>query len=362
MNKVIVMLVYNKIQYDSRVIRAAECLADAGYIIKVISCNSDINFKNDKFESIVVYSKLKGQMLLFYFWLSCLFYLLRNKKIIDLVYIHDYYLPIIGGIWYKLTKLPWIYDAHELLFFRRDEKVSLRTKFFFFLEKKNISSASLVVTANAERCRIMKTIYKIHDVIFVLNVSNIVDTKCIVCNKKNIIVYQGVMSSERDIDFFINGQCFLKSKFYLKLIGGGPYLLDLMNKVKMLGLQSSIIFTGRLNQYDLYQESCSARIGIITYPLTDLNNYYCSPNKIFEYAKMKIPMIVSTQPFLVSMIDKYHMGEVLDIRKGENEYVRLVEKITNNYDYYIEKMDEFLEDYAAVKEMKKLEIGVKRVI
>lgn len=356
------MIVYNQIQYDARVIRAAEALADTGLEIKVISCNSDLQYENGKFESIVFTSRMKHQWVLVYFWWQCLKYVLKHKRDISLLYVHDYYMPLIGGLYYIFTKRKWVYDAHELIFYHAKDKVSCRNKFFLCLEKLFIKSASLVVAANEERRKLMSYVYKLKKTIYILNVASVKRDKVNLSSKRNVIVYQGYLSSERGVDFFINNHLQIDEKYTLKLIGGGPQLEHYKERVNKLKLENRIVFTGLLNQKCLYEESQNSKIGIITYPLNDLNNYYCSPNKIFEYAKMKIPMIVTKQPFLMALIRKYHMGEVLDMEKGENEYKKIIDKIDSNYSYYIERMDDFLNDYSADRELEKLKVAILDIL
>lgn len=358
----VLMIVYNQIQYDARVIRAAEAIADLGIKVKVISCNSDIKYRNDKFESIVFLSKAKHQWILVHFWWQCLKYVLKYRKNISLLYVHDYYMPIIGGLYHVFTKRKWVYDAHELIFYHKKDKISYRNKFFLCLEKMFVKSASLVVAANEERRKLMSYVYKLKKTIYVLNVANVKRDKVGLSLKRNIIVYQGYLSSERGVDFFINNHLQVDEKYTLKLIGGGPQLEHYKEWVNKLKLGNRVVFTGLLDQKRLYEESQKSKIGIITYPLNDLNNYYCSPNKIFEYAKMKIPMIVTKQPFLMTLIQKYHMGEVLDMEKGENEYKKIIDKIDSNYSYYIERMDDFLNDYSADRELEKLKVAILDIL
>ena len=355
------MLVYNQIQYDARVIRAAEALSDIGYKVKVISLNSSLCFQNDKFESIVFQTKLRKRGALLNFWLRCLCYIFENRRSINLLYVHDYYLPIVGGICFFLLRIPWIYDAHELLFQHKTKRSSIRRSFFLFLERKFIRTAALVVAANEERRRLMEQIYHLKKSIYVLNVATNPSAVLFDNRKEAFIVYQGALLKERGVDFFINAQPLLKKRFYLKLIGGGPQLSVYMRKVEELGLADQIIFTGLIDQKRLYEESRHAMLGVVTYPLDDLNNYYCSPNKIFEYAHMKIPMIMSPQPFLVMLAEKYHIGEILDVRKGEEEYLRLVDKMIANYSYYTENMENFLRDFSGERELRKLQIAVQNI-
>ncbi len=86
------MIVYNAIQYDARVMRAAETINSMNENVVVISCNSDLSYKNKYFNSIVFNSKLKGPLLLIGFWLFIFNYCIFHKKEIKLIYVHDYYL------------------------------------------------------------------------------------------------------------------------------------------------------------------------------------------------------------------------------------------------------------------------------
>lgn len=64
----------------------------------------------------------------------------------------------------------------------------------------------------------------------------------------------------------------------------------------------------------------------------------------------------------MTLIQKYHMGEVLDMEKGENEYKKIIDKIDSNYSYYIERMDDFLNDYSADRELEKLKVAILDIL
>lgn len=52
--------------------------------------------------------------------------------------------------------------------------------------------------------------------------------------------------------------------------------------------------------------------GVVLYSPTCLNNVYCAPNKIFEYAAMGLGMILPHYPGLMSINNEFHIGEVCD--------------------------------------------------
>lgn len=358
----ILMVVYNKIQYDARVIRSAEALSNLSENIKVISCNSDIKFKNEKFKSIVYTSGLKESLLLFSFWIYIFKYSILNRNEIKLLYVHDYYLSYVGKIISKLIKVKWVYDAHELLLERKKYKHSSRQKFFKFLEKKAIVKADLVIAANEEREKIIKFIYKLKNTISVLNIAPQIISSNNNIGKEDFIVYQGAMTEGRNISYFIKILQYLPARIKLKLIGTGPDV-DLYKKmVKELSLIDRVIFTGMIPYSQILNESKNCKLGIVYYKLAGLNNFYCSPNKIYEYAQLQIPMLVSTQPFLKQITTKYHIGEVLEISNNIEEHACLIIKIMNNHASYEQGMIKFLSDFTYENEMRKLQESISSII
>lgn len=356
------MIVYNSIQNDARVIRAAEALSKDNKEITVISCNSDKQYENLYFKSIVYHSSKKGPLLLISFWRYILFYLIRHKNEFDILYLHDYFLPIIGKIYSIFSKKKWVYDAHELLIQRKSFKLGKRDKVFQYLEKLSINKADLVIAANEERCRIVKSIYKLHNCISVTNISDInISLYSNSTEPKNIIVYQGILNSERRVDLFIKVLKFLPPYVLLKLIGGGD-IEYYRNMAKQLGVEERVIFTGRLPYAELMKETIECKIGFVTYRMDDLNNIYCSPNKLYEYIQAGLPIIVTPQPFLVDVVKKYGIGEVWDNRdENIKNLAEKIEKIINYYTDYKKKMSIFNTDYNNANEMQKLVAAINNL-
>lgn len=353
MKKTIIMAVYGPIQSDARVIRAAKSLNESNFEISIISLNSDERFSSSCFSNVFLKSKRK-YISLFYFWIKVIRIAIKDKA--DLLYLHDYYMPFAGKIYKILTGKKWIYDAHELIIVNKAEKSSLRMRFFAYLERISIQSASLVIAANNERLMIMKNKYNLKNSIAIQNISDykLPNSSDISQKKDSIIVYQGAIISSRHIDFYLRSHKLLPKEYILLLIGDGDSREKLETTSKELGLSERVIFTGKVTQSELYNYSRKAKIGIITYPLEGLNNYYCAPNKIFEYAALKIPMIGTSQPFLRNMFEKYHIGEIVEWDDTES-YLKAVNKIVSNYDSYLAKMDDFLKENSWEKESEKLQ-------
>lgn len=359
------MVVYNQIQHDARVIRAAECISKTGENICVLSCNSDPNYSNPLFTSVSLSSSLKGPLLLIRFWLFVFCFCVKNKLNIKLLYMHDYFMPYIGKILSFFLHKKWIYDAHELLLQNKKNRMGLRALFFLYNERFSIRNASLVIAANDERARIIKYVYKLRNVISVCNIApyNNDYTLDEETKREDYIVYQGVLSEERQISTYIKMLCHLPDYVKLKLIGGGPDSQYYNTLVNDLHLENRVKFTGRIPYARLIEESRGCKIGIVSYLMDDLNNYYCSPNKLFEYIQYGIPVIVSPQPFLKAVVSKFSIGEVWDIRKDSMaSFVEKVMKILNNRSAYQSGMNSFNAIYTCENEMKKMEKAVCDVL
>jgi len=359
--KQILMVVFNPIEYDARVIRAAEAIESLGESVTVISCNSSLNYKNANFQSIVYTSMRKGPLLLISFWFYVLKYGLQKKKEIRLLYVHDYYTAFLGLLLSRFIDARWIYDAHELLLKGKNEKSSMRDMLFILMERLSIRKADLVITANDERRRIIKHIYQLRNVISVRNIApRFINIGSV--SKEDMIVYQGYLSEKRNVSYFIKLLIYLPPRIKLKLIGTGPDVKLYQEMVQSLSLFDRVIFTGMIPYAKLLNESKSCKLGIVYYDSEGLNNYYCSPNKIYEYAQLGIPMLVSPQPFLKKIVSKYHIGEVLDLNAPLETQADIISKLINNYKYYQQGMKNFLADNSYEKEMAKLKYATYSIL
>ncbi len=354
MKKRILMVVYGPIQTDARVIRSAKGLHELGCEIELISWNSDDSFESPYFKSVNFKIK-KGSFSLFIFWYKVYRYIKKRKNEIDLVYCHDYFMPYLGKIVGKCMQKKWVYDAHELLLYKKGSKVSMREKLFCFLEKRSIKHASLVIAANYERMRIIQYVYKLKNCTYVQNISDVNIPDSIQCvQKDNVIVYQGVLGKSRNVEFYVKMQQFLPDDFKLLLIGDGPARSELARETSELGIENRVEFTGKVSQKELYEKSLPSKIGIVTYTMEGLNNYYCAPNKVFEYATLGIPMIGTPQPFLKSIFKQYKVGEIVAWDDKE-AYLNAVKKICDNYQEYLKGMPKLLEDNNSRKETARLQ-------
>lgn len=85
-----------------------------------------------------------------------------------------------------------------------------------------------------------------------------------------------------------------------------------------------------------------AYIGVATYDEISLNNLYCAPNKIYEYAGFGIPMLCSDIPGLRYTIGYNCAGECLDLKNIE-KVKKAIKMIDENYEEYSKNSKRFFD-------------------
>lgn len=354
------MVLFGPLETDARVLRSIDTVLKKGYELLIITYGTASSFRPS---GEYVFKDLKKKfsnsyITQVYFTLYICFYYLFHRKDFNIVYLQDYYSTVPGEIlslFVHHKKI--IYDAHELLIAPKRYINDFKTKFYIWVERKLIKKNNVVVVeANRERERIMKLHYGLKSIISVLNISRY--TTVSLCNrtlpKDDIyIVYQGAMTAERNIPFFIRALKSLPYRIKLLLIGDGPCLSSYDDIIKSEKVEDRVIITGRLSNNEMMERLKGCSVGIISYSFSDWNNIFCSPNKIFEYSAISLPFIATDQPFMDTIARKYKTGRTFK-HDSEQSFVQNLQEILYNYHFYVEGMKRFLDDYNYDAEMERL--------
>ena len=111
---------------------------------------------------------------------------------------------------------------------------------------------------------------------------------------------------------------------------GYGMLDELQILAKQHGVAKRIHFMDAVSQEELLFWTASADVGIIPYQAVDLNNYYCSPNKLFEFMQAQLPILANDLPFLRQMIVEQNIGEIAEFNSPEN-YASAISAIFDNF-------------------------------
>lgn len=218
-----------------------------------------------------------------------------------------------------------VYDAHELypeqaVFSKKQRQICSDN------ESEFINNANLVFTVNDSIAEEMVKRYNIKRPVTILNALNsleeddgtdyeymdILRKKTKLSTEKKILLFQGGMSPHRNLRMLVAAMAKVKnSDICLILMGPGDYRKKLEQDAKKLAvLNKRVFFLDAVSQKELLQHSAAADVGIIPYPHIDLNSYYCTPNKLFEFIQAGLPMLANDSPELRRFIYDNGFGMV----------------------------------------------------
>ena len=372
------MPVYNEIDYDGRVQRAAECLAE-NHSVTLFAVNSHSGYRNSKFSLCTVSLSWLGTRGLVRFACYCaalIYSAVRARP--HIVYAHDYFTAWPGYIAAALTGAALVYDSHELIVPEDGFKLSHRDMFFYRLEKSAVRRAALIVAANEERAEIMRKHYRLASTpVAIHNITSppmkSPDPETALDNfpmlrrsssKVVRLVFQGFLSADRGVVASVKALAQLPTEFELVLVGGGPPMdiAAIYDAVAEHGLGDRVLFLGRVPRERLHDILATCDIGIVYYHTRKLNHLYCASNKTYEYAQAGLPMVLTCQPPLRQLSEVYGVGELIGcevVNKGEKvreiaDMVRACQTIAANLDSYRANLPRFLNENRWEDEAKRL--------
>lgn len=237
----------------------------------------------------------------------------------DLVHVHDYPMLKPGLAVAKLRKVPIIYDSHEFYPHQVQFAPALQKK-MLKAEQKSISDVNAVITVNEFIADEMAKAYSIPKPYVIYNAVPLADIEPKVGLRQELgldsdaqlVLYQGWISPNRGVESLINMMVHLPNA-HLVVVGYGDYLSQLQDMSVELDVAGRIHFMGRKEPDELQRITAACDLGVIPYTGVDLNNYYCSPNKLFEFTMAKLPFVCNDLPFLASVVTKYRCGETADL-------------------------------------------------
>jgi glycosyltransferase involved in cell wall biosynthesis len=302
--------------------RTAASLAEH-YAVLLACPHGRGDYRNDRFDIHRVELHGFGRMTrLLSFWWSMIALALKSRP--DVVYAHDFFLPLPGWIAARLIGAKVVYDAHELIVPAPGEKLSPRSWFFYRMERLTIQRFDVVVAANPERAEVMRKHYRLpRSPVSVGNVpplpvSTLSDAQVLelypALQRRDAadvrLVYMGDMSLERGLGVLVDSCALLAARFKLILVGGGPDL-DRLRELASHALAGRLTVIGPVPHAHVHDVIRLADIGYVSYSMSGLNNILCAPNKVFEYAHAGLPMVATCQPTIQRLFDQYQIGQLV---------------------------------------------------
>lgn len=144
---------------------------------------------------------------------------------------------------------------------------------------------------------------------------------------RKVILYQGVLSGERNLESFIQAVGKLpREEYVLVLLGKRSNRIDYFKT-----LNPNLIHIEYIPAPDYLLITSLAHIGIVTYLPAELDLIYCAPNKLFEYGAFGIPMLGNEIPGLKYTIEYNGFGAICD-DSSTDSVLDAIKFIEANYD------------------------------
>lgn len=340
MNDLILHITHTDITQDSRILKQIKVLENADEIEccgiglkseeEAVFGARTIAAKIDSFNLFIKPTKkFHGIIRNFLAFFSLLeltlrFFFKGLKRQPDVVHCHDAICLIAAVLIKKFSGCLLVYDAHELES-DRNGQTKLFSKITLCIEKSCWNSVDLFITVSRSIDNWYQEELGAKKSIIVLNSPEIVDshgeldasylkTKFKLPNKRPLFIYVGLLSKGRGVDILLDLFSAEIKEADLVFLGYG----DLKDQVLEFTNRNKNIFFHPPTEHNKVVEIVrSADYGLCFIEDVSLSDFYCLPNKLFEYAFAGVYVLASDFPEISAVIKKYCLGRTVSHKRDD---------------------------------------------
>lgn len=231
---------------------------------------------------------------------------------------HD--LPTLPAAIYAAAKCnaKVVYDSHEL--YAEQEFSDLEKRKWKQLEQKYIGHCNSIITVNNLIARELEQRYNLHDKVYVISNalppknrvhinSKIFHQKFGLEDHAKVVLFQGGLSLNRNLEKLVESMAYVRNPLINLVILGDGSLKSLLQSITIKhNLSKKVYFHQAVTQEELLNYTSCADLGVIPYQATCLNNYYCTPNKLFEFIAAEIPILSAKLPSIENILNQFQIG------------------------------------------------------
>ncbi len=336
----IIIVVFNRLNYDARAYNLATLLQQLGYSITVISIDNN-GTQNYPFRNIKV--KINENRRLIFKWI---FFWSKVRKILKTLKFDTYIasdLYSLSNISLLDSRVNVIYDSREIysaLASLSNRKLS--QLFITIIEKLLLKKVNKIIVSGeldkeilSQNTNFNKPFYIIKNLPYHIDnrKSKYLRNKFDIPDNYIIAIYQGMIINNRGIIQFLNTLQYFDNIYFIMI--GENQIQDALNKsIIEFGLQSRCSIHSPVDYPQLLEITKSADFGVALFEQVSQSYQFALPNKLFEYIACGIPYIATNLPAIQILNSDIQAGVLIknvniikDIEIGIRELVQ-------NYDYY----------------------------
>jgi glycosyltransferase involved in cell wall biosynthesis len=150
--------------------------------------------------------------------------------------------------------------------------------------------------------------------------------------EQKIVLYSGSMGPERYIEELIESMSMCSEEFVLVIVGRAykGYEETIREKIRNLGLSERVFLHEAVPHTEILQYMAACDIGVAFYRNTNLNNYYCASNKLYEYIALDKQILTNNYPGLLEAVEKFRQGLCLaevTPKSLADSYIRVIDPL-----------------------------------
>lgn len=339
----ILHITHTEIGSDSRILKEMGSLASAGYQLGGLGVTLDEGAKRSAigFEADIHAIQLRSRRLIFlprtlrHVASLCELVVKMLPRAIgqkpDVVHCHDTLVLPLGVVVKLFTRAKLVYDAHELES-DRNGLTPLQGRLTLWAEKLLWRFVdSLIVVSPSIRSWYQKKLGPKPSSVIMnaplyaddgVSGSTYLREKFNIPPGQRIFIYVGILGAGRGLDLITEAFTHPAVTSHVVFLGYG----DLAENLKALAAQHSNIHVHEAVPHSQVVPIVkSADFGLCLVQNVSLSDYYCLPNKLFEYCFAGVPVLASDFPDIRTVLETYGIGECcnLDVASVREAVVEL---------------------------------------
>ena len=316
---------------DQRVHKVALTLQELGYDVLLVGRRLKNSVPLERTYRTKRFQLLFNKGFLFYANHNIRLYWFLLFRRFDLVWSVDLDTLCAGFMYSKVKKPHLVYDSHEL--FTEVPELSKRPfvkSFWTRVERTIFPKLRTVFTVSEPIAAHYSEKYGVHvHVLRNLPLRKDVQHSLALVNK--IILYQGAVNMNRGLEELVLAMKHIDHA-KLMIIGDGDVFQEVERLVLVNELSEKVQLLGKVPFEQLDALTQTATIGVSLEKGDSMSYHYSLPNKIFDYIKNGIPILVSALPETMKLVNQYGLGKTIESITPHNIAVTLQEMLSDEHE------------------------------